>query len=74
MAKNLIFGSLDHSKMLFSDFGMIQHERYHWQTVKDIYYYQNMQYQVDPVDQTRENGQQLDGSFKPARTRIPVSQ
>ena len=32
-----------------------------------------MQYHVDPVDQTRDNGEQLDGSFKTARTRIPVS-
>ena len=36
MAKNLIFGSSDHSKRHFCDFWMIQHTRYHGQIVKTI--------------------------------------
>ena len=36
MAKNLFFGSLDHSKMHFPDFWMIQHKRYDCQIVKTI--------------------------------------
>ena len=36
MAKNLIFGYLDHSKMIFHGFWMIQHVRYGYQIVKDI--------------------------------------
>ena len=43
---------------------------YHCQTLKNILYYHNMQYQVDPTDQTPENGQKplfwLFGSFKSA--------
>ena len=41
--KNLAFGTLDHSKMHFCDFWMIQHEQYHGQTVNIIYYYLDMQ-------------------------------
>ena len=33
-AKNLLFGTLDHSKMHFCDFWMIQHEQYRGLTVK----------------------------------------
>ena len=36
MAKNHFLGSLDHSKMRFCDFWMIQYERYHYWIVKDI--------------------------------------
>ena len=36
MAKNLYFGSLDHSKMHFCDFLMILHERYCSPIVKNI--------------------------------------
>ena len=43
---------------------------YHSQMVRNILYYHNMQYQVDPTDQTPENGQKrlfwLFGSFKNA--------
>ena len=35
-AKNLFFGSLDHSKMQFCDFWMIQHKWYHGQIVSTI--------------------------------------
>ena len=34
--KNLIFGYLDHSKMIFHGFWMIQHVQYGYQIVKDI--------------------------------------
>ena len=36
MAKNLFFDPLDHSKMHFCDFWMIQHERYDSEIVKTI--------------------------------------
>ena len=32
--------------------------------VENVQYYHNMQYQVDPINQTEENGRYLTGSFK----------
>ena len=70
MAKNLVFGYLDHSKRRFSDFGMIQHGRYHGQLMHTIWFYQHMQYRVDPMHQTQDIGLKLIGSFKNAKSRL----
>ena len=43
---------------------MIQHEQYDSQIVKTIQYNQNMQFGVDPMDQTGENRRYMYGSFK----------
>ena len=47
---------------------MIQHEPNDGRMEYNIYFYQNMQYQVKPIHQTEENGQKADfwlfGSFK----------
>ena len=47
-----------------------EHDRYRYQILETIWYYLNMQYQVDPTDQTPENGQKpyfwIFGSFKNA--------
>ena len=48
--KKLVFDSLDHSKMIFYGFWMIQHVSYGYQTVNDIKYYQNMQNEIHPTD------------------------
>ena len=70
LAKILLFGTLDHSKMHFCDFWMIQHVPYCSQIVNTILQYHNMQYQVDPRDQTPDIGQNPPfwhfGSFKNA--------
>ena len=52
MAKNLYYGSLNHSKMHFCDFWMIQHERYHSQMLRNILYYHNMRYEVNLMHQS----------------------
>ena len=64
MAKNLIFGYLDHSKMIFHGFWMIHYVQYCYQNVKDIKYYQNLQYEVHPTDQTQDIDPKEKGSFK----------
>ena len=68
MAENLIFGSMDHSKMHFRGAWMILHELV--TLSKNYLYYHYMQYQVDPTMQTPENGEKphfwLYGSFKNA--------
>ena len=70
MAKILLFGTLDHSKMQFCDFWMIQHVPYCSQIVNTILHYHNMQYQVDPTDLSPKNDQNPPfwhfGSFKNA--------
>ena len=71
-SKNLIFGYLDHSKRLFSDFWMIQHDFKDGQIVSTNHFYHNMQYEVNPMLQTREIGRNPYGSFKRAETRIRV--
>ena len=52
---------------------MIHNEQNDRESVKTIWYYQNMQYEVDPIDQSRENGPQLTGSFKTAIRLIRVA-
>ena len=64
MAKNLLFGTLDHSKMHLRDFWMIQHVPYHGRIVKNSYYNQNMQFEVHPTDQSQDIDPNLHGSFK----------
>ena len=52
---------------------MIHHEQNDSEIVKTIWYYQNMQYEVDPIDQSRENGPKLNGSFKTAIRLLRVA-
>ena len=50
---------------------MIHHEQNDSQIVKTIWYYQNMQYEVDPMNQTREIDPELNVSFKNSTRRTP---
>ena len=56
--------------MHFWDFWMIHNGWYDGQLIPTIQFYQNVQYQVKPMHQTKENGQKprfwLFGSFKKA--------
>ena len=63
-AKNLIFGYLDHSKMISCGFWMIQHVPYWSRIVSTIFYYLDMQYEVHPTDQSRDIDLKVNGSFK----------
>ena len=56
MAKNLLLGTLDHSKVLFK--GTFECSFMTWlccQTLENIEFYYNMQYQVDPTHPSPEN-------------------
>ena len=74
MAKNLLFGTLDHSKIHFPDFSMILHDLAVLPIVGKHLVLSKMQHQVDPTTQYPENGQKPPfwhfGSFKNAFLRL----